>query len=108
MGSKKVDLGVATRIDPTGAILVAIHAQPGARKCSLIGLHGDALKIKIGAPPVDGKANEELSLFLSELLGISKRNVTLAKGDKSRTKVFRIEGLSLDAVLAKLATSMMR
>ncbi|MBK7890187.1 MAG: YggU family protein [Bdellovibrionales bacterium] len=108
MENEPTDLRIALKADPSGAILIAVHAQPGARHCSLVGLHGDALKIKIGAPPVDGKANEELTLFLAELLNVSKRSITLVKGDKSRAKVFRAEGLSLDAALAKLAASMMR
>ncbi len=108
MANEATDFRVALRTEPSGAILIAVHAQPGARHCSLVGLHGDALKIKIGAPPVDGKANEELTLFLADLLNISKRSVVLVKGDKSRAKVFRAEGLSLDTALAKLAASMMR
>ena len=108
MGNEPADFRVAVKADPSGVVLIAVYAQPGARHCSLVGLHGDALKIKISAPPVDGKANEELTLFLAELLEVSKRSVTLVKGDKSRAKVFRAEGLSLDTELAKIAASMMR
>ncbi|MBL7687857.1 MAG: YggU family protein [Bdellovibrionaceae bacterium] len=108
MENEPTNLRVALKTDPSGAVLIAVHAQPGARRCSLVGLHGDALKIKIGAPPVEGKANEELTHFLAELLEVSKRSITLIKGDKSRAKVFRAEGLSLDTALAKLAASMMR
>ncbi len=108
MASERCLLGPALKTDADGAVLIAVHAQPGARHCSLVGLHGESLKIKINAPPVDGKANDELIAFLASQLEISKRQISLVKGDKSRAKVFRAEGLSLQTALAKLTASMMR
>jgi uncharacterized protein (TIGR00251 family) len=70
--------------------VLAIHAQPGARRTEVAGLHGDALKIRVGAPAVDGKANAALIAFVSDRLGIPKRDVTLAGGELSREKKLRV------------------
>ncbi|MGE0634085.1 MAG: DUF167 domain-containing protein [Pseudobdellovibrionaceae bacterium] len=77
-------------------ITIQIYAQPGAKKTELVGAHGGALKVKVAAPPVDGEANEELFEFLAKTLGISKRNVKLLRGEKSRNKIFLVVGCSLD------------
>ena len=53
------------------AVLLTLHIQPGAKKTEVVGLHGDALKIRLASPPVDGKANEALIAFLAEKLGIA-------------------------------------
>ena len=79
-----------------GALLVRVHAQPGARKTELMGLHGAALKIRVCAPPVEGRANEALAEFLAERFGVSRRDVRLVSGVKSREKRFEIRGSRLD------------
>lgn len=63
---------------------------------------GDALKIKVTAPPVDSAANELLVEFLADLLGISKSSVQILKGQTSRNKVVQIVGLRTDQILKKL------
>jgi uncharacterized protein (TIGR00251 family) len=63
---------------------------------------GDALKIKVTAPPVDSAANELLVEFLADLLGISKSSVQILKGQTSRSKVVQIVGLKTDQILKKL------
>lgn len=78
--------------------LLIIKAVPNAAKSEIVGWLGDALKIKLKAPPVDGKANAELCRFLAETLGLPKSAVTLATGESARQKRVRIEGLSLDEV----------
>lgn len=77
-----------------------IYVQPGARKTEIVGLHDGALKIKIKAPPVDGKGNEEVIRFLSELCGVAKNKIVLLHGEKSRHKTLEIpdECVSLLAV----------
>ena len=87
-----------------GACLVAVHAQPGAKKSAVKGEHGDRLNIALNAPPVDGKANAALCGFLAERLGISKSSVRLAAGEKSREKRLEVVGVSVDALLAALKT----
>jgi len=76
--------------------LLAIHAQPGAKRSEVAGLHGNALKIRVAAPPVEGKANAALVAFLAGALGVPKRSVSVLKGEQSRDKLVRIADLSAD------------
>lgn len=80
---------------------LAIKAIPNAPRSEVVGWLGDALKVKIHAPALDGRANEALCEFLADALGLPKRAVTLAQGDKSRQKLIRIAGLTLAEVRAK-------
>lgn len=86
------------QVDGDGVIL-RLHVQPGAKKTDIAGLHGDALKIRLAAPPVDGKANACLIGFIAERLGVAKSAVCLVSGDTSRAKRLRIDGV--DAVRAQ-------
>ncbi len=76
--------------------LLSIHAQPGAKKSAVAGLHGDALKIRVAAPPVEGKANDALTAFVAKSLGLPKRAVSLVKGDASREKLLLVTDASAD------------
>lgn len=71
-------------------ITLTLHIQPGAKKTEIAGEHGDALKIRLAAPPVDGKANAALLAYLAETLGVAKSAVTLKSGHTSRRKVVEI------------------
>jgi len=73
------------------AIILRLHVQPGARRTEFAGIHGDAVKIRLAAPPVDGKANAELLRFLCAVFGVPQRAVTLLQGETSRRKTVRIE-----------------
>lgn len=81
---------------------LAIKAIPNAPRSEVCGWLGEALKVKVHAPPVEGKANEALCAFLAETLDLPKRAVTVLRGDTSRQKVVRVEGLDLAAVKARL------
>ena len=70
------------------------HIVPNAKQNKVVGEHGGAIKIKLGAPAVEGKANAALRSFLAEVLQISEREIVLERGEKSRDKIIRIEGLS--------------
>ena len=85
------------------ALILSIHAQPGARQTLIQGLHGDALKIRVAAPPLDGRANDEIRRFLANVLQVSLRDVTLMSGEKSRGKKFRILGARIDPLLQLVA-----
>jgi len=76
-------------------VIINVHAVPRAARDAVQGLHGDALKIRLHAPPVDGKANEALVDFLSETLNIPKRDIKLKSGLNQRRKIIAINGLSL-------------
>ncbi len=78
--------------DPDGVTL-RLHIQPGAKKTEVVGLHGEALKIRLAAPPVDGKANACLIGFLADRLGVAKASVSLVSGESSRAKRVRIAGV---------------
>lgn len=91
------------RQDRDGAFCLSLHIQPGAKKSSVAGLHGEALKIRLAAPPVDGKANTALVAFVAELLQLSRAAVSLKSGQTSRQKVLRVEGVD-EKRLADLAS----
>lgn len=65
-------------------------------------MHGDALKIRLAAPPVDGAANEELVAFVAKKLGIAKSRVRVAGGASSRRKLLEIEGMESNVALQRL------
>jgi uncharacterized protein (TIGR00251 family) len=71
-------------------LLLAVHVQPGASSDCLGGCHGDRLKIRISAPPVDGKANTHLLRYLARLFGVPLHNVSLLSGAGARAKRIRI------------------
>lgn len=79
-------------------MLIDIHAQPNGKKTEIQGVHGDRLKIRIHAPPVDGKANEEIISFFSLLVKIPKRNIQIVKGETSREKTVLVQGVSLEQI----------
>jgi uncharacterized protein (TIGR00251 family) len=81
-----------------GGLVLVLHVQPGAKKTGFAGLHGEAMKLRLAAPPVDGKANAVLCAFLAEFCGVPKSAVTLVAGETSRAKRVRIEGAAPDAV----------
>ena len=84
-------------------VRLTLHVHPGARKTEVAGEHGDCLKIRLAAPPVDGKANAALLAWLADCFAVGKRSVALLAGDKSRHKVVAIDScLSEAAVLALL------
>ena len=87
---------------PTVSCTLAIKAIPNAPRSAVIGWLGEALKVKVHAPPVEGRANEVLCEFLADELNLPRRAITVLRGDTSRQKLLRIDGLSLADVKAKL------
>lgn len=71
--------------------LLRLYIQPGASKSNWDGVHGDRIKVRIKAPPVDGAANEELIKFISKSLSISKSRVQFVRGETSRQKDILVE-----------------
>src|SRR5437773_10020886 len=87
------------RIDArNGMVRFAVHVQPRASRSEIAGLHGDALKVRLGAPPVDGAANEALIALLAEVLGVSRSSVHIAGGQRSRSKVVEVVGVAAESV----------
>lgn len=80
------------------AVVLAIHVQPGAKRSEAAGEHGEALKIRLVAPPVDGKANAALVAFVAQCLDVPRSQVELIGGAASRQKRLRVTGVSLEAI----------
>jgi len=80
-------------------ITLAVRAQPGAKKTTIIGVYGDGpgaqLKIAVNAPPLEGRANQALTIFLAKFFAIPRGAVTLVSGASSRSKVFLLQSISL-------------
>jgi uncharacterized protein len=83
------------RREADGTLVLRVHAQPGARRTELAGLHGEALKVRVAAPPVEGRANEALRDFLAERCGVPRAAVTLLQGETGRAKRFAVRGCRL-------------
>lgn len=83
-------------------IRITVFAQPKASKNEVIGPHNGAIKIKITAPPIEGRANEAIIEFFSDLFKIPKRNIQLYRGGTSRNKIFQLEGVTLEEARAVL------
>lgn len=84
------------------SVILSLHIQPGAKQTGVAGPHGEALKIRLAAPPVDGKANAALLAFVAEKVGVGKTAVELVSGQTSRAKRVRVTGVAPQAVLAAL------
>ncbi len=81
-------------------VVIHIHAQPNAKRSEIAGLHGNELKVRLHAPPVDGKANAALVDFLSERLGLPRSAVEIIRGDRGRSKQVLVRGKSLAEFVA--------
>jgi uncharacterized protein len=73
-------------------LTLTLHVQPGAKRTDVAGLHGEALKIRLAAPPIEGRANEALLKYIAEAFGVPLRQVELKQGGQSRHKVVAITG----------------
>ena len=82
--------------DSKGNLILRVHAQPGAKRTGVAGLHGEALKIRVKAPALEDRANEALAEFIAEALGVARRDVTLVSGARSRDKRFEVRGAGVD------------
>ncbi|MFT4173071.1 MAG: DUF167 family protein [Rhodocyclaceae bacterium] len=83
-----------------GGITLTLHVQPGAKRTEWAGLHGEAIKLRLAAPPVDGKANAALLAFMADYFGVAKSAVSLLSGETSRHKIVRVTGAGETAVAA--------
>jgi uncharacterized protein (TIGR00251 family) len=83
-------------------ILLQVKVSPNARRNEVTGFTDGVMQVKIAAPPVEGKANEKLVKFLSDVLETSKSSITILKGLTSRNKVLSISGLSQEYISSKI------
>ena len=86
-------------------LVLEVVVSPRAKRSKYVGFHGGYPKIALAAPPIEGRANEELVFFLAGLLGIPGRDLELVRGDTSRRKAVRLRGISVEKVLQVLESS---
>ena len=88
-------------------VTLAVRAQPGAKKTAVIGVFGEGvksqLKVAVQAPPIEGRANSALILYLAEKFDLRKNRVELISGELSRDKVFLLRGVTIEWMQSKLA-----
>lgn len=87
-------------------VTFAVKVHPRARKNAITGVIGDALKLALTAPPVEGRANRAVIEFFAELFEIPRSSVTIASGETSRNKLVRIAGLTKAAITTRLSESL--
>jgi uncharacterized protein (TIGR00251 family) len=81
-----------------GGVVLRLHVQPGAGRTAVMGRHGDALKVKVGAPPEGGRANQAVLDLIASMLGVKAGDVELTSGASSRTKRVKVRGVEADDV----------
>lgn len=81
---------------------LAVHAQPGAGRTQVVGRHGDALKVRVAAPPEKGRANDAVAALLADAFGVPTSAVELVSGAASRQKRFHVTGVEADAVARRV------
>jgi uncharacterized protein len=101
MNSDKLSLIVSEKAD--GCILKC-WIQPRSSRNAVVGVHGDAIKIALTAPPVDGKANKELLKFLAKYFKLPKSSIQIIAGDSSRSKTILIVDIKKDVIIKKLSS----
>lgn len=88
--------------ESAGAVTFQVKVHPRAKKDALTGIHGDALKLSLTAPPVEGRANEAVIDFFAQVLRLPRSSITIAAGQTSRNKIVRITGITADALRQRL------
>jgi len=88
--------------ESASGVTFAIKIHPRAKKNAITGELGDALKLSLTSPPVDGRANEACIDFFAKLLKVPRSSVTIASGQSSRQKVIRVSGLSAEEIRRRI------
>lgn len=84
------------------AVVLHVHVQPGAGRSAVVGRHGNALKVRVAAPPVGGRANAACADLLAQEFGLVRTQVALSGGESSRAKTYRLSGLDVDEFRRRL------
>ena len=88
--------------DSKNGVVLTVHVQPKASRTECVGILGDALKIRVAAPPIDGAANDELIRFIAGLCGIPRASVLIQSGSEGRRKRLCLKGITAELVMARL------
>ncbi len=89
--------------DQDGSVELRIHCQPRTSKTEIVGLYGDAIKVRLAAPPVEGQANTELCRFLARYFSVLRQEVQILSGKGARRKLVLIKGKTAIEILDRLA-----
>ncbi len=81
---------------------VSVRVVPRSSKEGVAGFEGGVVRIRLNAPPVEGKANEALVRFLAKAVGVPKNRIALVTGEKGRNKIVRVDGITREALMAAL------
>ena len=92
----------------TGGVRISVKVHPRAKKDAITGTVGEALKLSLTAPPVDGKANEACIAFFAKFFAVPRASVTIAAGNTSRNKVMCVDGVKLKDAEQKIAMALTR
>ncbi|MBI4320446.1 MAG: YggU family protein [Chloroflexi bacterium] len=84
---------------------IKVRVQPGAPRSQILGLQGDVVRVKVAAPPVEGKANKALIALLAETLGVAKADVCIVAGQTARAKLVDVSGLSSEELRHRLVVA---
>jgi uncharacterized protein (TIGR00251 family) len=85
----------SSRGQPTkGRVRLAVRVQPRASRSEVVGAYGDGLKVRLMAPPVEGAANEELVELLARTFAVARRSIRILAGERSRSKIVELEGIT--------------
>ena len=87
------------------AVNVPVRVSPGSKRNEVVGFGGGTWRVKVSAPPVKGKANQELITFLGEVLGVSRSSLSIVRGHTVRSKVIAVEGLTQAEITERLAAN---
>jgi uncharacterized protein (TIGR00251 family) len=83
-------------------VVVSVHVHPGAGRTAVVGRHGDALKVKVAAPPTDGRANDAVVRLLADTFAVKPAAVAVVSGATSRGKRVRVDGIDADTAAGAL------
>jgi hypothetical protein len=98
MGDSRLGTPALQITEANGRVRFSVHVQPRASSTEVVGMHGDALKVRVAAPPADGAANAALVEFFSKLFRVPRRDVRIVAGETSRSKIVEINGIAARVV----------
>jgi uncharacterized protein (TIGR00251 family) len=89
-------------MNPSSSATLCVRVTPRSGKEGIAGYEGGVVRIRLNAPPVEGKANEALVRFLAKAVGVPRSRITLVTGERGRSKIVRVAGITREALMAAL------